>query len=78
MFTVLSETKEVIPENVRPVHTTLNELLSGLGFGADPHSVELDLAIDRFDQWTNPTGTVRATLPCGMWPETDVELERVA
>lgn len=77
MFTILSESKEIFTKNVRPADQTLNELLNGLGFGAERHGSELDLAIDKFDQWTNPTGTVRATLPCGVWHDTD-ELERVA
>jgi hypothetical protein len=77
MFTLVSDTKEVIARNVRPAGETLNDLLSGLGFGADPQSGELDLAIDRFDQWTNPRGTVLTCVTSGMYTETD-ELERVA
>jgi hypothetical protein len=78
MFTLLSETKEVIAKNVRPANETLNELLSGLGFDAEHQGTDLDLAIDRFDQWTNPRGTVLATITTGMFLDTDVELERVA
>lgn len=66
MFAILSDTV---------ANDTLNDLLTGLGFGAEP---ELDLAIDRFDQWTNPRGTVLATITTGMFLDTDAELARAA
>jgi hypothetical protein len=66
-----------VTEDVRPVTDTLSELLTGLGFDAKRLDNELDLAIDQFDQWTNPRGAV--LIPsCGLWDGKDIELERVA
>lgn len=56
-------------EDVRPVTETLSELLVGLGFGAEQLDSPLELAIDRFDRWTNPPGAVLACT-CGMYGTT--------
>jgi hypothetical protein len=74
MFITLQET---VQENVRPATDELTELLAGLGFGADRLDSELELAIDRFDQWTNPRNAVLIT-SSGIAPNMDIELERVA
>jgi|tagenome__1003787_1003787.scaffolds.fasta_scaffold17854406_1 hypothetical protein len=69
--------QEIKPENVRPVTDELTELLAGLGFDAGVLDVELELAIDQFDQWTNPCDAVLVP-SSGIWQGTDVELERAA
>jgi hypothetical protein len=69
--------QEIMPENIRPATDELTELLAGLGFDADVRDVELELAIDQFDQWTNPRDAVLVN-SSGIWPGTDVELERAA
>ncbi|TDV53628.1 hypothetical protein [Actinophytocola oryzae] len=52
----------------------VNVLLTGLGFGAD--LLDIELAIDEFDQWTNPRNA--ALIPSsGICTGTD-SLERVA
>jgi hypothetical protein len=71
MFITLQET---VQENVRPATDELTELLAGLGFGADRLDSELELAIDRFDQWTNPLGAGMFS-SCGDWHDTDEETE---
>lgn len=66
-----------LQENVRPTTDALNELLAGLGFDADRLGTQLDLDIDRFDQWTNPRNAALTPSSCG-WYGTGAELERVA
>ena len=53
-------------EAVRPVNETLTQLLVGLGLHAEQLDSPLELAIDQFDQWTNPrnTDTVRLCPTC--------------
>lgn len=51
MFAAL---QEIAPENVRPATIELADLLSDLGFDGATLDIELELAIDRFDMWTNP------------------------
>lgn len=68
MFIALQETVQATVAN-----DDLSVLLSGLGFDSD---VETELAIDEFDQWTNPRNAV--LIPSsGIWTGAD-ELERVA
>ena len=70
-----------LQENTRPNTVPADELtvlLTALGFGADAPDVELDLMIDRFDQWTNPQGPARTCPSCFRVPDMDAELERVA
>jgi hypothetical protein len=74
MFVVLSEIR---PENTRPATDELTELLASLGFDAVAQDVELELAIDRFDMWTNPRDAALYPSTCG-WHDTDVESERAA
>lgn len=70
MFIALQET---VRANVATTHDDLTVLLAGLGFDSD---VETELAIDEFDQWTNPRDA--ALIPSsGIWTGAD-ELERVA
>lgn len=69
MSTTLSDGRRTLPE-------TLNQLLAGLGFDAEVPGSEPELEIDRFDQWTNPSGAVLACT-CTYWPGTDSALERV-
>jgi hypothetical protein len=69
--------QEIMPANVVPATDELTELLAVLGFDADVRDVELELAIDQFDQWTNPRDAVLVN-SSGIWPATDVELERRA
>src|SRR5690242_15419333 len=74
MFVAL---QEIRPEDTRPATDELTELLAGLGFDTEMQDVELELAIDRFDQWTNPRDA--ALVPSsGIWTGTDAELERAA
>lgn len=72
MFITMLET---VQENTRPAADELTELLAGLGFGADQLGVETELAIDRFDQWTNPRNAMLVP-SSGVWHGT--ELERAA
>lgn len=68
-----------VNDNVRPVTDLLTQLLAGLGFDAEQLDGQAELAIDRFDQWTNPRGQVSVcatTITTGF--ETDIEFERVA
>jgi hypothetical protein len=67
--------QEIMPANVRPATDELTELLAVLGFDADVRDVELEL--DQFDQWTNPRDAVLVN-SSGIWPGTDVEMERRA
>jgi hypothetical protein len=69
--------RETVQENTRPATEALTELLAGLGFGADRLDVETELAIDQFDQWTNPRNAMLVP-SSGIWHGTDLELERVA
>lgn len=63
-----------LQDNVQQIaHQTtdeLTELFAGLGFDFARLDLELELAIDRFDQWTNPVETSMKT-SCGDWPEDD-------
>lgn len=52
----------------------LTELFAGLGFDVARLDLELELAIDRFDQWTNPVATSMKT-SCGDWPDEDDDTE---
>jgi hypothetical protein len=63
-------------QNVRPVTDELTELLVGLGFDAERLGTSMDLAIDSFDQWTNPKGVALSCLTSGMWTTSDAELEQ--
>lgn len=67
--------RETVQENTRPATDELTELLAGLGF--DRPDVETELAIDRFDQWTNPRHAMLVP-SSGVWHGTDLELERAA
>ena len=67
--------RETVQENTRPVTYELTELLVGLGFDADRLDGEAELAIDRFDQWTNPRQAILVP-SSGVWHGT--ELERAA
>ncbi|HYQ66899.1 hypothetical protein [Actinophytocola sp.] len=69
--------QEIMPVNMPPATDELTDLLAVLGFDADVRDVELELAIDQFDQWTNPRDAVLVN-SSGIWPGTDVELERRA
>lgn len=62
-------------EDARPVTQTLTNLLAGLG--VEHTDSQPELAIDQFDQWTNPPGAVLACT-CSLWFGTDVELDRAA
>jgi hypothetical protein len=74
---VIIALQETVQETVRPATYELTELLAGLGFDAERLDSELELAIDRFDQWTNPREA--ALVPSSSrWHATDIELERVA
>ncbi|WP_326468916.1 hypothetical protein [Actinophytocola sp.] len=60
------------------VHSvTVIRLLAGLGFDDERSAGELDVAIDRFDQWTNPRAAV-ALCTCCRWLATESALERAA
>lgn len=61
-------------EDARPV-TNLTNLLAGLG--VEHLDSQPELAIDRFDQWTNPPGAVLACT-CSLFFGTDAELDRAA
>lgn len=63
-----------VQELARQTTDELTELLADLGFDAARLDLELELAIDRFDQWTNPVATTMKT-SCGNWPDTDDETE---
>lgn len=65
--------RETLQENSRPVTDELTELLAGFGFDAD--RLDVELAIDRFDQWTNPRQAILVP-SSGVWHGT--ELERAA
>lgn len=52
----------------------LTELLADLGFDAARLDLELELAIDRFDQWTNPVETSMMS-SCGDWHDEEDETE---
>jgi hypothetical protein len=69
-----------LQEDVRATNDELAVLLTGLGFGAERIDMTQDLAIDQFDQWTNPRGPMRVCTSCFRVPETefDAELQRVA
>ncbi len=62
--------------NVR-ANDTLSQLLAGFGFDLERLDGQPELAIDRFEQWTNPRGTV-LTCTSSYWPGTDVVLDRAA
>ncbi len=57
-----------LQENVRATNDQLATLLTGLGFGAERIDMTQELAIDQFDQWTNPRNA--ALVPSsGIWTE---------
>jgi hypothetical protein len=68
-----------LQENISQTTDALNELLAALGYGADRPGTQLDLDIDRFDQWSNPKSAALTPSSCG-WYGTgaEAELERVA
>lgn len=57
---------------------TLSQQLAGFGFDLERIDGQSELAIDRFEQWTNPRGAVLACSCTGYWPGTDVALDRAA
>jgi hypothetical protein len=60
------------------VHSvTVLTLLAGLGFDDERCDSKLEVAIDRFDQWTNPRAAV-ALCTCSRWLATEGVLERAA
>lgn len=63
-----------IREIAHPGTDELTELLAGLGFDAARLDLELELAIDRFDQWTNPLDVVMYA-SSGDWHDTSDETE---
>ncbi|MFL6123647.1 hypothetical protein [Actinophytocola sp.] len=72
MFVTL---QEIMPENMRPATDELTEVLAHLGFDAETLDIELELAIDQFDMWTNQRDAVLLNT-CGDY-DTDEEPERV-
>jgi hypothetical protein len=69
-ITLQDNVQEIAPETT----DELTELLAGLGFDAARLDLELELAIDRFDQWTNPLEAGMFS-SCGDWHDTDEETE---
>ncbi|HET9138396.1 hypothetical protein [Actinophytocola sp.] len=60
------------------VHSvTVIRLLAGRGFDDERCDNKVEVAIDRFDQWTNPRGAV-ALCTCSRWLATEGALKRAA
>lgn len=72
MFAVM---QEIAQENVRPATNQLTELLSDLGFDGAALDIELELAIDQFDMWTNPHDAVMLNT-CGDYDTEQEETEK--
>jgi hypothetical protein len=70
--------RETVQENNRPATDALTELLAGLGFGADRLAAGTELAIDRFDQWTNPRHAMLVPSSSSNLNDLDAELVRAA
>jgi hypothetical protein len=56
-------------DEMRPASDLLRQLSAGLGFESDRFDGQLDLTIDRFDEWTNPRGAVLACTCVSHGPE---------
>ncbi len=56
--------------------TKVTQLLARLGYDDERLGSTVELAIDRFDQWTNPRAAV-VMCTCSRWSAAEVAFERV-